>query len=245
MKKTLLFILFCFAYLLIINYNTKAQISYGGTPPGFYDKSISQDYDIRDIKALDMDLVKKLDLENEQSGGLYLNGRCIDINLNTENAGIWFNLSDGSKLWKLTIKSKGALGIAVFYDKFYLPAGGKLFLYNKDKTQFIGAFTELNNPANGLFANEFIQGDVVTFEYIQSANVEEKPDISISQISYAYRDVYFPFMEKNKKDKGECYVDINCSQGQSWQDQKRGVARIQVKIPVGTGWCTGSLINNA
>ena len=39
-------------------------------------------------------------------------------------------------------------------------------------------------------------------------------------------------------------VNINCSEGQNWQDEKRAVARILLTFPDGVGWCSGALINN-
>lgn len=39
---------------------------------------------------------------------------------------------------------------------------------------------------------------------------------------------------------GACQVNVNCTEGDSWQDQKRSVAMIIVD---GFRWCTGSLIN--
>ena len=39
-------------------------------------------------------------------------------------------------------------------------------------------------------------------------------------------------------------VDINCEEGQEWQDEKKGVCKMIMKIGTGSYLCTGSVINN-
>ncbi|NLA23766.1 MAG: PKD domain-containing protein, partial [Bacteroidales bacterium] len=42
-----------------------------------------------------------------------------------------------------------------------------------------------------------------------------------------------------------CHVNVNCPEGASWQEQKRGVAEILLSDTWFSGFCSGSLINNA
>ena len=48
----------------------------------------------------------------------------------------------------------------------------------------------------------------------------------------------------NFGDSGDCQVNINCSEGDDYQDLKRAVVRILWKINNTLGWCTGTLVNN-
>jgi hypothetical protein len=41
-----------------------------------------------------------------------------------------------------------------------------------------------------------------------------------------------------------CHVNINCDEGDDWQEHKRGVVRYLRVFDEGTGWCSGSLVNN-
>jgi len=43
---------------------------------------------------------------------------------------------------------------------------------------------------------------------------------------------------------GNCNVNVSCSEGSAWQNQKRGVVRILVKQGSALFWCSGSLLNN-
>jgi hypothetical protein len=37
---------------------------------------------------------------------------------------------------------------------FYIPKGGKLYIYNEYRTQVLGAYDETTNPSGGLFSTE-------------------------------------------------------------------------------------------
>jgi len=243
--KKVLFVLTLFIF--IVNLNIVAQISQGGTPPSFINTSITSEYDFIQLQKPDLKNILNEDDYDDKNGVFKRNARLLPVTLNMENSGDWTDLPDGGKVWRLKIKSEGALALGVYYDDFYIPTNGKLFLYNGNKKQVIGAFTSINNPESGLFATELIQGDNVTLEYYQPAGTNGNPIISIENIAYVYRDVKF-WYEKNTTGFGDsdyCQVNVNCSpEGDDWQDEKRGVARIYVIMSQGAGWCSGSLINN-
>jgi hypothetical protein len=61
---------------------------------------------------------------------------------------------------------------------------------------------------------------------------------------YIYRgaDAFLPGVIKSS---GNCEVNVNCSpEGDLWQDEKRGVARVQIKLGNQYYVCSGSLVNN-
>ncbi len=95
------------------------------------------------------------------------------------------------------------------------------------------------------FSTGIIYDDKVTLEYYQPANTKYRPIISVSNIYYGYR-----YIQENNiglsslGDSGDCQVNIICSEGSLWQNEKLSVARIYIKLPNGAGWCSGSLINN-
>ncbi|MFT7605654.1 MAG: lysyl endopeptidase [Saprospiraceae bacterium] len=75
--------------------------------------------------------------------------------------------------------------------------------------------------------------------------------IDISRIYYAYDNDFEPVLPDNVYkvrsgfgDALACHTNINCPEGDDWQDHKRGVVRILRVFDEGMGWCSGSLINN-
>ncbi len=130
------------------------------------------------------------------------------------------------------------------YDKFWLPKGGKLFIYSKDGKQSIGAFTSKNNKGKRKnikgFATGLIYSDDIIVEYYQPAQVKEKAIISISYVVYGYKHIN---LQRGNKDFGHsdyCNININCEEGQNWQKEKEAVALILIN---GYRSSTGFLIN--
>ena len=163
------------------------------------------------------------------------------VNYDLNNSGTWYKLSNGDRLWQLNVVCPNALSINFCYDKFWIPEGGKLFVYSKDKKQAIGAFTYKNNKGGREnlrgFATGLLYGSEVILEYYQPKNVSADAIISIEYIVHGYR--YISFGEKFFGDAGSCMVNVNCEEGQNWQREKKAVARIVIE---GAYFCSGSLV---
>ncbi|MCX7954764.1 MAG: T9SS type A sorting domain-containing protein [Bacteroidales bacterium] len=238
------FILSVVVFFLAINAN--CQISKGGIPPSI--KYGLGDNNIDKIELRPLSPSKLLEeIEKYPKNRPPIVGYSIFTDVSLNNAGEWTELPDKSgSIWRVQFKAPGALALGVYYDKFRLPYGVELFLYNEDKTQIIGAFTYENNDESGLFATELIYGDVVNIEMFVPARCVGNIDFHINEISYVFRginNIRKSMMWTDPSD--ECEVNVNCSPvGDNWQDEKRGVARIYLKAGSFYGFCSGSLINN-
>jgi len=142
----------------------------------------------------------------------------------------------------LAIHAKDARAISLYYNKFIIPEKGKLFIYNAARDFVKGAYTHNNNTSERLYASELIRGDKIIIEYFMPDKETILPQIIISGIGYAYRGV--DFLEKGFGDAGDCEINVNCTEGSNWQNQKRGVVRILIRAGNSGFWCTGSVINN-
>lgn len=240
MKKLLLLTMF----LATTTWWANAQISQGGNPPSFK-YGISTDVDRITLQPKDMKFIMGEEEKLSKSGYLPHIGYNLECNIDMNNSGTWTDLPDGGRIWQVQIKSPGALAQVVYYDQFHLPVGAKLYLYNEDKTQVLGAYTWYNNDESGVFANELVYGDLVNIEYYEPARVAGKLDFHIDHIGYIYRGVSVRKNTNWTEPSESCEINVNCSPvGDNWKDEKQGVARILVTTPSGQGWCTGSLINN-
>lgn len=230
-----------FFLCFITTWATWSQISQGGIPPSFILGALPEPQ-THLLSPPDMQRVRQEDAVSP----VYLVGRGIPVNINILHSGRWDSLADGSSICRLKIKAPGAKALGVYYNLFRLPEGAKLFLYNEEKTHIIGAFTTLNNPSAGLFATEPIEGENIMLEYYQPAMTSEPPQINIMEIAYIYR-WGMPSQSNNRRgfgDSGNCQVNVNCSEGNNWDNQKRSVVRIFMKLGNTYGWCTGVLMNN-
>ena len=243
MKKINLFLI---SLIIILSVNNKvcfAQISNGGTP---YSIMFQAENNYQSIKfdSPDIKSISEEDQINEASNPVAPRrmGTSVKINKNMSNSGSWTIIPEVGKIWRLRLIIDGALALGVYYDDFFIPEGGELFLYNHDKSQIIGAFTANNNPKGNLFSTEFIEGDIVTIEYFQPKDIITEARISISELAFAYRDI--EFMYNNQRDSWYCMIDVACEEGDDWQNQIKGAARMSIKIGGSYYWCSGSLINN-
>ena len=147
-------------------------------------------------------------------------------------------ITNGDKLWTMEISSPNALSINLLYDKFWLPEGTSLFLYSKDKKQYMGGFTSINNKGDSInlkgFATGIIQGSNVILEYYQPAHISQTAIISICNVVHGYKPIVAPaILTRSFRGSGNCQVNINCPEGEDWQKEKRAIALIVVKwIPI-------------
>lgn len=227
--------------------NVTAQLSTNEKPVSFGRESelhVKQGSTNPIVTMPQLDMAKIEDEREEESDNeIPLRfGYSHEVNYNINNSGIWYELPNGDKLWQLEIICPNALSVNLCYDKFWIPKGGKFFVYSKDKKQSIGAFTSINNKGDSLkvrsFATELIYGNDVILEYYQPKSVVTDAIISIGRVVHGYK--YLPFGERGFGDAGSCMVNINCEEGQSWQNEKNAIAHILIEDDYHQ---SGSLIN--
>ncbi len=164
------------------------------------------------------------------------------VNYDLTNSGTWQVLPNGDKLWQLNVICPGALSVNFCYDKFWLPEGGKFFVYSKDRKHSIGAFTYKNNKGDNInprgFATGLVYGNDVVLEYYQPKDISSEAIISIEYVVHGYR--FINVGGRGIGSSGSCQVNINCEEGKNWQCEKNSVAMIVVQ---GCRLCTGALIN--
>jgi hypothetical protein len=236
-----------FTFLALFSTLTYSQPSLGGQPESFNFNNLSANIDSRYIAKPDMAQIHYLDSMDSRWGYPYRIAVNIPVDLNMKNSGTWTDLPDHSgRIWRLNITSPDAHALGIYYSDFFLPSGAKFFLYNENRKQVLGTYTEFINPESGNFATELIQGGNVTLEYFEPYGISQPAIIDIEEIEYVYRGegMINPDLE-NYKTSGACEVNVNCTpEGANWQDEKKGVCRLKIKMGAATYYCSGSLVRN-
>ncbi|MCC6961853.1 MAG: trypsin-like peptidase domain-containing protein, partial [candidate division Zixibacteria bacterium] len=233
-----LFALLCF----VLAGNAAAQISEGGTPPSF-DKALRGDVPRLLMGSVDVPALLAEDAAEAGKDVPFRFGYPFDVNYSLDNSGVWEDLPDGGRVWRITFASPGAYSINLIFSRYRLPEGAKLFVYNRDRTDLIGAFTARNNKPHGEMATAPVRGDEITVEYYEPADVVYDGEVTISRVVHAYRDIFK--ITKDALDfgsSGSCNNNVNCPEGAPWQKEKRAVA--MVLLSNGTRYCSGSMVNN-
>jgi len=247
MKKYITTIIF-----LLLSYYTlvHGQISTHEKPESFkknIPNLINNERTQKRLPSLDMKKIEQEDNEDEANGMPPRFGIRQKVDYNLDNSGEWDTLSNGDRIWRLSISCPEALSINILYDKFWIPDNTKFFIYSNDHKYSIGAITSKNNKGDKNnpqgFATGLVYGDEITLEYYLPSEVEDTGIISIAYVVHGYKYINViegQMVESQYGGSGNCQVNVNCSEGQNWQSEKNAVAMI---IMDGSYICTGSLIN--
>lgn len=160
--------------------------------------------------------------------------------------GKWTTLENGDKIWLLNLKSEGAKTLNFLFDEFYIPEGAKLYFYNEDRTDLLGAYTSSQNRDDMQFGTWLINGDNVWVEYYEPANARFNGQLHISKVVHGYRTMNdIPELRKALNDSEDCNQDVNCPIGNDFDDLKDELKKsVAMTIVNGSGFCSGTLINN-
>ncbi|MDO9511464.1 MAG: T9SS type A sorting domain-containing protein [Bacteroidales bacterium] len=177
----------------------------------------------------------------EKDATPYRFGQIIPTQIDVLKSGNWvYVVGEGSYL-RLIITSADAKALIPYYNKINIPAGSRLCVDNPSKTFIKSSYIAGENESGFSYATETIPGDSILIEYFQPSGTQYPTEIQLSGIAYAYKDVYGT---NDFGHAGKCEVNAICSEGNNWQNQKKGIVRILVKNGAATYWCSGALINN-
>ncbi len=159
-------------------------------------------------------------------------------NLNTTNAGSWFDLPNGARLWLVKVKCEGALTVNLTFEQTTIPEGNKLFVYNAAKDFILGAFTQ-EHIYDGQLGTELIPGEEAIIEYYVAPK-NNYGHIQLATVTHGYRTAN-EFLEKAFGSSGSCNMNVNCPDGLPWTPQRNSAVML---VSGSSGFCSGALINN-
>jgi hypothetical protein len=219
----------------------KSQISSGGKP--LRSELMTGDLEWVNLEELRVD---ELLLEDEW---LALTGKKsqriaeeTQVSIRPDQAGEWTLHRDGTRVWKLGIRGRGAKGLGLVFSRYVLEPGCRLFICNPSGSKVFGAFTSRNNQPSASLPVSYLPGDELIIQLEVPPGTADFGELQIGSVRQAYKPV---FDQKSANDiyygsSGECNIDINCALGDDWQVVKHSVVRL-----LNTEKCSGVLVNNA
>jgi len=242
MKKLLFFLLFFNPFVSIF-----AQETGEGTP-------ISWGLNIETIEPielppLNLDLIHQEDSINDlDKSQPWRYGVTRPIILDLENSGIWNNLENGARIWRVAIKSAGAINMRVNFNDFYLPNGGRLQLYNGDRTDKSKVYRNEHNRLSKALGSWFVSGEVIWVEYYEPSSAIGNLELEIGSIIHGYRMgrvTTWADGTRGLNDSGDCNYDVNCFVGTDFEAKKNLIKKAVALLNLGNGHlCSASLMNN-
>ncbi len=238
MKKILLvFFIGCCSLSLF------SQVTNEGIPASWSLIEEKSNFQAIELPKFDMKKIEKEDLVNDKNRAKswrFGYKHAVDYGIN--NAGNWIETEDGDRIWRILFESEGALSLNFIFDEFFMPEGGKVYLYSDDRKDLLGAYTDVQNQESGRLGTWIVQGEKVWIEYFEPNEVRGKGRLHIEYATHGYRT---RATQKSLEDSGNCNHDVDCSIGNDVEDfksnNKDGVALI---LNGGADWCSGTLINN-
>jgi len=174
----------------------------------------------------------------------------VDYGLDT--AGKWHTLPNGDRIWRVNFISPGALTMNLIFDRYHIPVGGKVYIYNGDHSQILNVFTHQHNNPEEILGTWMVDGQSIWIEYFEPKKVSGQGRLNIGNVIHGYRTLRYPDTDADNpealNDSGACNVDVNCDitgTSTTANDIKNDVKKSVGMIVVGgNGNCTGALVNN-
>jgi V8-like Glu-specific endopeptidase len=175
-----------------------------------------------------------------------LEAKMYTLDIVADTVGVWSVLPSKENIWKLTFEIPEAKGFFIGFDQFYLPIGSYLYVYEKSNLKSAIVYKHEDNPKGGSYSIENLRGNNVVLEYVAPAGTE-KPQLHIADLGYKYSDEQGNLSGYNSSENS-CMIDVNCPEGDFWQNQKKGVVQLRVRrngtLESSSNLCSGTLINN-
>ncbi len=234
-KFTVLLLVF-----VLTSFVLQAQVSKPGVPPSFSWPEERQQLSFETMAPVNATELLAEDMIFDTIKDIpWRFGQPINVNMDLKNAGSWYASENGDRVWRLGITSPGAFALSLTFDRFILPPGAELYIYQPDRSQVEGAFTDFNNQEDLYFATTLFMSDELVIEYYEPNGVAFPGELKIESVNHAYRD---PFTYvKAFGGSGSCNLNVACPESEGWEEQIRSVGMM---LRNGSAWCTGALINN-
>lgn len=239
MERFFVFVIFIFCVNIL-----NAQIT--NEPPKTNKYNFKKVVPVIEMPSFDLKKLQEEDAINDKQVKPYRFGYEFDVSYDFSNSGIWEELPNGDRTWRITFFSKNAKTLNFIFDNYQLAEGATIHLYNQDRSFVLGAYTNKMNNKNKSLGTWIADGDKITIEFYEPANVKGLSKLAIGTVVHGYRSVTnYRNHLKGLNASGPCNLDVNCDVGNDFNDIKdkikKGVALI---LNNGNDWCTGTLINN-
>ena len=236
------------ALVLLTGTAVFGQVAQGGQPWKWGQAEFTAEYPELSMAALDLEALAAEDAVTDQyKEAPWRFGVEREVDLGLSDAGVWTQEKD-RWIWRLGIHCAGATGVALRLSTFDVPAGAALYVWNADRTHFLGGFTEANEKEWGTLPLGLLDADQVVIEYQEPLAVHGEGDIRIDQVVHGYRNLLQHAENVAEEasmgpfgNSGACNINVNCPAGNAWQVAKRSVALI---TNGGFAVCSGALVNN-
>lgn len=154
------------------------------------------------------------------------------------DGGIWDQADDGRARWRTRVYSAGARSLLMAFDRFALPAGAQLWIYDADGQAVQGPYSEANENVDGTLWTPTVPGETAVIELRVPQAQRKAVELHLATLGHGF---------KNSRDlgsSGSCNIDSVCPLGNDWRDEIRSAVKLQIPDGQFVILCSGTLLNN-
>jgi lysyl endopeptidase len=140
---------------------------------------------------------------------------------------------------KYTIKATGALSASMNFDKFFLPQGTEMFVYNNNGEMITGPITDAENNEAMKWGSWVYKGEFLNIEIKTPLGLKDKLILHANNVAYGYKEIY---KVASFGQSGPCNINVLCPLGNGWEGESNSVALILRSD--GRDLCSGSMVMN-
>ena len=170
-------------------------------------------------------------------------GHEFTVSHGLDNSGTWDVLPNGDRIWRVNIISPGAKTLNFIFDTYKVPDGASVYLYTDDKSDLLGAYTNVMNREDEMLGTWLVEGDNVWIEYYEPKNVQGLGKLNIGKVVHGYR-ISTDSKTDAPNSSGNCNLDVDCGVGADFDGLKDRLKHSVAYIIMDGFVCTGQLINN-
>ena len=207
----------------------------------FNSKANDEKIPIITLNSPNTTILLKEDLKRDKAGMLYRVGVANSVNLNSLSNGTWTILPNRNRKWQLAISNPGAQSLSFIFKTFILEGNSKFWVENTKGEKVSNVLTSEDMLEDFQQNIAMCKGDFLILNLLEEAYTDPSK-IELDRVFYNYRST---LKSKEKiNESASCQINVNCSEGEDFQDEKRGVARVYIIEGNSAGFCSGSLVNN-
>ena len=160
----------------------------------------------------------------------------ISAKHNVNEVGLWEQLPDGGRLWRLGICSENAKGVGFTLHNFVVPKGAKLFAYNKKKDFVVGPIVKTNSPVreSRVRSNPVevrsILGEEIFLEYYEPPMKKGETNFHLIQIYHRWSDFPYSMTHKLQTEAGVEIAPITQKDYEEFMKRKQLLAEKRIVI---------------
>jgi hypothetical protein len=159
--------------------------------------------------------------------------------------------SDRETSWIYTIDNPRNEQIQILLRAENFPSNARIFISDPDFKTILGAYDISLFSHSDRLLSETISSRKILLMIDFPSSLDAQGKMFIQKIYRSPNTPRFPGLDQSNSrvDTGfgasyPCHVNVNCPEGDGFENEKRGVTRVHMVLAEGLGWCTGSLINN-